>query len=692
MSLNYQAAVRITAEYSGEQAVNKAKRDFKEMSENILGIKAPGEQLKEILKGVGAALAVERVFEYGKRIVETGEQLKNLSTTTGISVEALDQLKGAAEDNGVQFDALTVGLKKFTVNLALAQAGVPKALAGFQAAGIEQATLKTLSASEALYLLSDRLSKFDEPAKKAAVSAAVFGRGVGVDMARAIGNGREELEKLGSGFTTDFAEKAKQVADTFKELGREANKLSVSMISDLLPAIADTTKALADLAATRPTQDGQLNTMNVLGEAIRQIGASVVAFGELFGGVFDTIKVVIIDTVETVKLLGKEIYDLGFVFDALGQAIDERFDDALDSLKNYYNAATKDAKDFYSNSSKAGNDFIDGIKKRSADYVRIIGEVQKHSLLFGDGKSPAPEHKDGLGNDPGNIEALNKEHDAHMKAVEKEREALAESAQMGVLERERINLSTAAYEKKKIAIEENFKAQKAVVGFSQEERTQYLQVTDAIIAQKQALIDFKEQQKQSFGAGAQEALKEYAEKAKDTAMQTKQLFLAGFQGIEDALVKFVKTGKLSFQDLANTIEEMLIRIAIRKALVLGIEAATGTAFASGGVMTGSGPMPLHKYANGGVANKPQMALFGEGSTPEAFVPLPDGRSIPVTMQGRGGSGQSNHVEVNVTVASGGAGQADTTSDSDKGRQLGVMISNAVTSELLKQKRPGGILA
>lgn len=54
-------------------------------------------------------------------------------------------------------------------------------------------------------------------------------------------------------------------------------------------------------------------------------------------------------------------------------------------------------------------------------------------------------------------------------------------------------------------------------------------------------------------------------------------------------------------------------------------------FANGGIMTGRGSLPLRSYATGGVANSPQLALFGEGRGPEAYVPLPDGRSIPVSM-------------------------------------------------------------
>lgn len=72
-------------------------------------------------------------------------------------------------------------------------------------------------------------------------------------------------------------------------------------------------------------------------------------------------------------------------------------------------------------------------------------------------------------------------------------------------------------------------------------------------------------------------------------------------------------------------------------------------FANGGIMTSSGPVPLRKYAGGGVANSPQLAMYGEAG-PEAYVPLPDGRSIPVTMQGA--SGAAPAVTVNVINQSG----------------------------------------
>ena len=106
-------------------------------------------------------------------------------------------------------------------------------------------------------------------------------------------------------------------------------------------------------------------------------------------------------------------------------------------------------------------------------------------------------------------------------------------------------------------------------------------------------------------------------------------------------------------------------------------------FASGGIMSGYGPMKLKRYAAGGIASSPQLAMFGEGSRPEAYVPLPDGRSIPVTMKG-GGVG---NVTVNVD-----AGGSNVEGNGPQANALGKAIGIAVQQELIKQKRPGGLLA
>ena len=93
-----------------------------------------------------------------------------------------------------------------------------------------------------------------------------------------------------------------------------------------------------------------------------------------------------------------------------------------------------------------------------------------------------------------------------------------------------------------------------------------------------------------------------------------------------------------------------------------------------------------KYARGGIARSPQLAMFGEGSMPEAFVPLPDGRTIPVSLMGGGGSNTTNNVSVSIN-----ANGLNQTSDSVNGAQLGRRIARAVQDEISRQQRPGGSL-
>lgn len=70
-------------------------------------------------------------------------------------------------------------------------------------------------------------------------------------------------------------------------------------------------------------------------------------------------------------------------------------------------------------------------------------------------------------------------------------------------------------------------------------------------------------------------------------------------------------------------------------------------FANGGVMSGAGAMSLKTYSNGGVANTPQLALFGEGRMPEAYVPLPDGRNIPVKIEGASSNAGTSQTIINI---------------------------------------------
>ncbi|WP_251569587.1 hypothetical protein [Parasutterella muris] len=129
-----------------------------------------------------------------------------------------------------------------------------------------------------------------------------------------------------------------------------------------------------------------------------------------------------------------------------------------------------------------------------------------------------------------------------------------------------------------------------------------------------------------------------------------------------------------------------------------------SSFANGGIMTSNGEIDLRKYASGGVANSPQLALFGEGSMPEAFVPLPDGRSIPVSFRNNSGvsetaGGNQISIVINVnntsTTSSSESSSTDATQaskDASDMTKLANRIKAIVKQEIVVQSRPGGLLA
>ena len=137
--------------------------------------------------------------------------------------------------------------------------------------------------------------------------------------------------------------------------------------------------------------------------------------------------------------------------------------------------------------------------------------------------------------------------------------------------------------------------------------------------------------------------------------------------------------------------------------------ATGTGGISGAnssvPILGSFSMSLRAYANGGVATSPQLSLFGEAG-PEAYVPLPDGRSIPVTMKSGGNTSNSTSstggetVNISITVnEAAGASQGGTTQTLTSGGgsstaqwgTLATAVAGLVRTELANQQRPGGML-
>ncbi|HCQ8444608.1 TPA: tape measure protein [Klebsiella oxytoca] len=118
--------------------------------------------------------------------------------------------------------------------------------------------------------------------------------------------------------------------------------------------------------------------------------------------------------------------------------------------------------------------------------------------------------------------------------------------------------------------------------------------------------------------------------------------------------------------------------------------------ANGGIFGKEGVVPLRAYQKGGIATSPQLAMFGEGSMNEAYVPLPDGRTIPVTLSAEpGGKSTGNAVspvsiQINVTK-DGRTSESSSGSESSLWNGAARQIKSIVLETIAEEKRSGGSL-
>ena len=189
---------------------------------------------------------------------------------------------------------------------------------------------------------------------------------------------------------------------------------------------------------------------------------------------------------------------------------------------------------------------------------------------------------------------------------------------------------------------------------------------------------------------------ELQKKNQEAAAKLKEKMTAVGEEIEGSIKNNLReaiTGAQSFgqamTNVLNRIRDKIIDAQLDK-LIGGFGEAFGKS-ASGGEKKGLGGFlggilgGLFK-ANGGPVKAGQPYIVGERQ-PELFVPRTSGTILPSVPMGGDGDSVTNVITVNVDAS----GSAVSGSNAD-GNELGQQIAVAIQSELIKQKRAGGLLS
>ena len=203
-----------------------------------------------------------------------------------------------------------------------------------------------------------------------------------------------------------------------------------------------------------------------------------------------------------------------------------------------------------------------------------------------------------------------------------------------------------------------------------------------------------------------DALQKERQLALDTAAAFERMSQTIATDISQGIQGMIR-GTSTLNDMLNNVLNKLIDAAFNMALfgnmqgTLGggglfgsIFGGLGSLFGGGGGAFGGAPLgplgnPLSQHtslvvgerAGGGSVKGGSQYLVGERG-PELFTPGVSGMVTP-----NHALGGSTNIVVNVDASG-----SNVEGDEEEGRQLGIALSAAIESELIKQKRPGGLLA
>ena len=264
------------------------------------------------------------------------------------------------------------------------------------------------------------------------------------------------------------------------------------------------------------------------------------------------------------------------------------------------------------------------------------------------------------------------------KALERELEILKERSIIlqGEKERDAQLALDKAFNDQTIALLKNISAMEAKLAgkeeeFNLEQRINELKEKFGELDAQQIIDLIKKEEGLKRQLTVMEKQKEEAKKIKDAFRQIGDDIATG---ISDALVGAIE-GTRTLGEAARSIINDLASSLLRLGVNTLLRNFGGGLFAN-----------LPGLANGGRASAGRSYLVGERG-PEIFTPKRSGTVIPNNMIGGGGGGDTiNNISVTVD-----ASETAVEGDTGQSQALGRQLATAIQTELIKQKRPGGLL-
>lgn len=217
-----------------------------------------------------------------QRSAEYGEQVKKLSSQTGISTDTIQRLGKAAASEGIEVSELghsLVLMSRMAAEAIKDSAG--PAAAAYHKLGISTAQLRNAKPDELFLDIADGIAKLPEGAAKGAIAMGVLGRS-GYQLVEVLEKGRAGLAEFLNApvLTPEQIQAGKDVVQTERALTAQTAGLWRSAVGPLMPAIRDLLKEFLEWKkANAEIMRQNLTRFMYLGlEAVKLLGAGFRTF------------------------------------------------------------------------------------------------------------------------------------------------------------------------------------------------------------------------------------------------------------------------------------------------------------------------------------------------------------------------------------------------------------------------------
>lgn len=726
MAMNLDAMLRIKADVQGENSIRRLGNSMQGLQGQAKNAALGFNNLKGAVVGFGAAIAgsavVAGLTAVVKTAVDAGEELFDMQAKTGVAANALIGIGNAAKLANVDMGTLGKGLTKLNVNLVKAAEGNEDLSRKFQALGVsvKGADGQVVSSDKALKQIADRFADMPDGAQKAAAAVALFGKS-GADLIPLLNEGAASMEKFTFKVGEDFAARSDLFNDTITELGIKTQGFGLELTDALLPSLQSILEVFGDLFDTK-------NDWNALFSVIKVGIQSVAAF--IFA---------------TVKLFDVFIKNAVAAFQVISKAVQGDFAGAAEIYRTRVGSMIEQAKQDFAQIKKIFTDApspgtgrrtggrpmdldtTDADRRAAADAKRAAAEAKRaaneQQRLFERRRDLTQKTNNLLNQYRQNVEDLDNQiagvgADPMENLMLRRQQATAEASR----EVDRMTMAVVELARDVRAAGGDLDIQpfrEAINAFSDRQNTlaqrEYIdglnEIGQSALDAAIKMSEFGDAASQQTDAlsGARDGIANYLESIGTLRENISNLSGNVFKSLEDAIVSLTTTGSFNFKQFAMSVVEDLTRMVTRmliiapilqaiQSLLPGSSFLTGTSAlktkipgfalnANGNIFAANGVVP---FAQGGIVNRPTLFPFAKGTGlmgeagPEAIIPLKRGTDGRLGVAGGGGT---TNVVVNVDATG-----SNVQGDQAQSAALGRAVAAAMQAELIKQKRPGGLLA